>query len=137
MNKNKVKQFMALGVSYLDQYVTEYEVKDGYIKELYEFVRRDLFDVHNKSQEQAIKSVDKILDKIIEIQGKEIKANVLALSISSLFVVFELGFWKGSKALKAKRLLWGIYNKVERDNYKDIGFRNSNELISKLEYAIK
>jgi len=135
--KNKVKQFMALGVGYLDQYIEENDVKDGYIRELYEFTRRDLFALHDKNQQQVIRSIDTVLDTIIELQGEEIEANLLALSISAFFIVYELEYWKGSKNLKAKRLLWGIYNDIEKYNSSTIGFYNSNELVSRLDYKIK
>jgi hypothetical protein len=127
------KQFLCLATAYLDMFIHDAKYTGAEIDELYRFTREECSIAHNRDMTQISGNTMAVANKVNTVlENKEIEGNVIALSLASLMILIEDDVFKGSKMMKATRLVNSIYADLERSKMGTEELNNSMKLIYRL-----
>jgi len=118
---------LAMGQIFLDN--SSEATKDHLFQEYWDFIRANK---EIETQQGAIDSVDRAYKKLEAITGGEdVDVHPLLLSVNAILFLWESGYYKGSKRMKALRVANELYFKIEK-HIEPAKLSRTNKLIGKL-----
>ncbi|MGB1226435.1 MAG: hypothetical protein ACPG9K_00975 [Poseidonibacter sp.] len=126
------KEYLVLANHFFKIWAEDSDVKRTKFKALINELNRGMGLEFDKREIPAV--LESAFNKLIKITNNtEVTANAIVLSVGCISLLYNNGFFKGSKNISIKRLIMDVYNEVEEKEKLIAGFKNANILISKLE----
>ena len=125
------KEYSALAMSFLTQFLDDAKGKHPDVKELLQLVQKN----HGiKTENGAVEYVTSAYNKLETItNGKDVDGNALLLGVSSCLYLAEEDVFKGSAGMKCLRLANTLYFDLEKNIGTSSEFKTTNNIMDQLD----